>query len=74
MRPIRSASFNLLSASHTVLKESNSIRDKNGDKPLDLVPADDTETRGHFRAHAAQTSISNADIADDDDDDGKYTI
>ncbi|KAI0066521.1 ankyrin [Artomyces pyxidatus] len=44
------------------------IKDKEGDTPLDYVPADDTEIRALIRKAQAQSSVSQADIASDDDD------
>jgi len=39
------------------------IPNKHGTLPLELVPADDTETRALFRKAQAEASISHADIA-----------
>ena len=40
-----------------------SIKDKEGQVPLDYVPEDDTETRNTFRRYQVQGSISVNDIA-----------
>ncbi|ETW86673.1 hypothetical protein HETIRDRAFT_308219, partial [Heterobasidion irregulare TC 32-1] len=45
-----------------------SIKDKNGDTPLDLVSDDDKDVRALIRKAQAQASISASDVADDDDD------
>ncbi|KAK0185156.1 ankyrin repeat-containing domain protein [Armillaria mellea] len=47
-----------------------SIRDKFGETALDLVPSEDTEVRALFRKAQAQASISQDDIASDDEDVG----
>jgi hypothetical protein len=40
-----------------------SIKDKDGQVPLDYVPEDDKETRNAFRRYQVQNSVSRADIA-----------
>ncbi|KAG7451897.1 ankyrin [Guyanagaster necrorhizus] len=49
---------------------NTSIRDKFGETALDLVSTKDTEVRALFRKAQAQASISQDDIASDDDDVG----
>ena len=41
-----------------------SIKDKNGDTPLDLVSDDDKDVRALIRKAQAQASISASDVAD----------
>jgi len=41
-----------------------SIKDKEGQVPLDYVPEDDAETRKAFRRNQVQNSFSRNDIAD----------
>ncbi|TEB32401.1 ankyrin [Coprinellus micaceus] len=45
------------------------IRDRNGDTALDLVPADDTEVIALIRKARAGNAVARGDIAEDDDDD-----
>jgi hypothetical protein len=40
-----------------------SIKDKEGQVPLDYVPEDDKETRNAFRRRQVENSVSRADIA-----------
>ena len=49
---------------------TNRIKDKNGDTAMDLLLPEDDDIRLLIRKSQASTSISNADIANDDDDDG----
>ncbi|KAJ7083355.1 ankyrin repeat-containing domain protein [Mycena belliarum] len=44
------------------------IKDKNGETVLDILPADDTEIRGLIRKAQAQATISQDDVASDDED------
>jgi hypothetical protein len=46
-----------------------SIKDKNGETVLDILP-DDTKLRALIRKHQAQASFSRDDVASDGDDDG----
>ncbi|KII93121.1 hypothetical protein PLICRDRAFT_26452 [Plicaturopsis crispa FD-325 SS-3] len=46
-----------------------SIKDKEGDTVLDLVPANDTEIRPLLRKAQAGASVSKDDVVSDDDDD-----
>ncbi|KAI0079541.1 ankyrin [Panus rudis PR-1116 ss-1] len=48
-----------------------SIKDKNGDRAIDLLAQSDTETRQLFRKAQAQASVAQYDVASDDDDDGE---
>lgn len=48
-----------------------SIKDKNGDRPLDLVPLADTTTRALIRKAQAKASMGD-DMIDDEDDDGMF--
>ncbi|KAI0273979.1 ankyrin [Russula aff. rugulosa BPL654] len=54
-----------------------SIKDKEGQVPLDYVPEEDTETRNAFRRYQVQSSTSKHDIAYDDEDfedeEGEYS-
>jgi len=53
-----------------------SIKDKDGQVPLDYVPKDDEETRKAFRRRQVENSVSRDDIAsdeDDYDDEGEYS-
>ncbi|KAJ6479216.1 ankyrin repeat-containing domain protein [Mycena vitilis] len=45
-----------------------SIKDKNGETVLDLLSADDTEIRALIRKAQAQATISQDDVASDDED------
>ncbi|KAF9469525.1 ankyrin repeat-containing domain protein [Collybia nuda] len=45
-----------------------SIKDKNGETVLDIIPLDDTVLRGLIRKSQAQSSVSKDDIASDDDE------
>ncbi|KAF9443743.1 ankyrin [Macrolepiota fuliginosa MF-IS2] len=45
------------------------IKDKEGDTVLNILPSGDTETLALIRKAQAQGAISQSDIADDDDDD-----
>ncbi|KAJ7239750.1 ankyrin repeat-containing domain protein [Mycena haematopus] len=44
------------------------IKDKNGDTALDYVSADDTEIRTLIRKSQAQASVTQEDVASDDED------
>ncbi|KJA28384.1 hypothetical protein HYPSUDRAFT_51211 [Hypholoma sublateritium FD-334 SS-4] len=46
------------------------IRDKNGETPIDLIPLDDAKLRAIIRKQQAQASVSRDDIASDGEDDG----
>ncbi|KAH9854298.1 ankyrin [Lenzites betulinus] len=46
-----------------------SIKDKNGETALDLIPQGDTELRAMIRKIEAQSSIARDDVADDDSGD-----
>jgi len=45
-----------------------SIKNKNGDTALDLIPSNDNETRALIRKAQAQASVSHDDVASDDDE------
>ncbi|TRM70611.1 ankyrin repeat-containing domain protein [Schizophyllum amplum] len=45
------------------------IKDKNGETALELVPADDADTRALFRKAQTQSSMAKEEVVDDDDDD-----
>ncbi|KAH9486069.1 Ankyrin repeat-containing protein [Psilocybe cubensis] len=47
-----------------------SIKDKNGETVIDLLPADDTKLRALIRKHQAQATISRDDVASDGEDEG----
>ncbi|KAI9000682.1 ankyrin [Trametes punicea] len=49
------------------------IKDKNGETALDLVPPEDTEIRALMRKAQAQASISQDDVADEDEVEGEYS-
>ncbi|KAF9479405.1 ankyrin [Pholiota conissans] len=49
------------------------IRDKNGETAIDLLPPDDTVLPTILRKYQAQTSVSRDDIASDGEDDGEYS-
>ncbi|KIM47381.1 hypothetical protein M413DRAFT_439062 [Hebeloma cylindrosporum] len=42
-----------------------SIKDKNGETVIDLLPTDDTKLRALIRKHQAKTSVSRDDVASD---------
>ncbi|KDR85846.1 hypothetical protein GALMADRAFT_218917 [Galerina marginata CBS 339.88] len=46
-----------------------SIKDKNGETVLDLLPEDDTKLRALVRKHQAQASVSRDDVASGDEGD-----
>jgi len=52
-----------------------SIKDKEGQVPLDYVPEDDEETQKAFRRRQVENSVSRNDIAydDEDDEEGEYS-
>jgi ankyrin repeat protein len=51
-----------------------SIKDKNGETVIDLLPEDDVKLRALLRKSQAQASVSRADVASDgDDNDGEYS-
>jgi len=50
-----------------------SIKDKNGETVIDLLPEDDVKLRALLRKSQAQASVSRADVASDGNDDGEYS-
>lgn len=47
-----------------------SIKDKNGETVIDLLPIDDKKLRALIRKHQAKTNISQDDVASDDEGEG----
>ena len=48
---------------HTPMVWIASIRDKNQETALDIIPAQDTELRALFRKYQAKASVSKHDVA-----------